>query len=334
MNSSCPAAAPSWARPCVTASWPAASACAPRCCWAAADLLGGAPEALDFACAVEMIHTYSLVHDDLPGMDDDTLRRGRPTNHVVYGVGQAILAGDGLLNGAFETMLAASLRKRGSRPPLSGGDGGDRARLRREGHGPRPVLRSGQREKRCARGSARADARRHTAWQDGLHVHLPAARRLPPLRRFRGGTDCAHALRGSFRPALSGHGRPARRHRRRRRGGQDPRQGRKERQTDLHIGIRRGEDARARGERASGRPQSAGSLRRSGGLFPRPSSIPWWTARSKGYESCWRKYTVPQTSKTSPCANSRLWPRRCARRSSRRWRATAGTSPRTSGRWS
>ena len=77
---------------------------------AAADLLGGAPEALDFACAVEMIHTYSLIHDDLPGMDDDTLRRGRPTNHVVYGVGQAILAGDGLLNGAFETMLAASLR--------------------------------------------------------------------------------------------------------------------------------------------------------------------------------------------------------------------------------
>lgn len=76
---------------------------------AAADMLGGAAEALDFACAVEMIHTYSLIHDDLPGMDDDTLRRGRPTNHVVYGVGQAILAGDGLLNFAFETMLAAAL---------------------------------------------------------------------------------------------------------------------------------------------------------------------------------------------------------------------------------
>ena len=56
------------------------------------------PEALDFACAVEMIHTYSLIHDDLPAWDDDTLRRGLPTNHVVYGVGQAILAGDGLLN--------------------------------------------------------------------------------------------------------------------------------------------------------------------------------------------------------------------------------------------
>lgn len=73
---------------------------------AAVDMLGGdTTDALDFACAVEMIHTYSLIHDDLPGMDDDTLRRGRPTNHVVFGVGQAILAGDGLLNVAFETML-------------------------------------------------------------------------------------------------------------------------------------------------------------------------------------------------------------------------------------
>ena len=73
---------------------------------AAVELLGGdVGDALDFACAVEMIHTYSLIHDDLPGMDDDTMRRGRPTNHVVFGVGQAILAGDGLLNCAFETML-------------------------------------------------------------------------------------------------------------------------------------------------------------------------------------------------------------------------------------
>ncbi len=76
---------------------------------AAVEMLGGdAGEALDFACAVEMIHTYSLIHDDLPGMDDDTLRRGRPTNHVVFGVGPAILAGDGLLNFAFETMLRAA----------------------------------------------------------------------------------------------------------------------------------------------------------------------------------------------------------------------------------
>ena len=57
--------------------------------------------ALPAACAVEMIHTYSLVHDDLPAMDDDALRRGRPTTHVVYGDGLAILVGDGLLTEAF-----------------------------------------------------------------------------------------------------------------------------------------------------------------------------------------------------------------------------------------
>jgi geranylgeranyl diphosphate synthase type II len=57
--------------------------------------------ALPAACAIEMIHTYSLIHDDLPAMDDDTLRRGRPTLHVVYGEGLAILAGDGLLTEAF-----------------------------------------------------------------------------------------------------------------------------------------------------------------------------------------------------------------------------------------
>jgi geranylgeranyl pyrophosphate synthase len=60
--------------------------------------------ALPAACAVELIHCYSLVHDDLPGMDDDTLRRGRPTTHVVYGEGLAILAGDGLLTEAFAVL--------------------------------------------------------------------------------------------------------------------------------------------------------------------------------------------------------------------------------------
>jgi geranylgeranyl diphosphate synthase type II len=57
--------------------------------------------ALPAACAVEMIHTYSLIHDDLPAMDNDTMRRGRPTLHVVYGEGMAILGGDGLLSEAF-----------------------------------------------------------------------------------------------------------------------------------------------------------------------------------------------------------------------------------------
>ena len=57
--------------------------------------------------ALEMIHTYSLIHDDLPAMDNDDYRRGRKTTHIVYGEGMAILAGDGLLNYAYETAMQA-----------------------------------------------------------------------------------------------------------------------------------------------------------------------------------------------------------------------------------
>ena len=60
--------------------------------------------ALPFAAALEMVHTYSLIHDDLPAMDNDDLRRGKPTCHKVYGEGMAVLAGDGLLSLAFEIM--------------------------------------------------------------------------------------------------------------------------------------------------------------------------------------------------------------------------------------
>ena len=70
------------------------------------DMLGGDDEELlPFACCLEMIHTYSLIHDDLPGMDNDDFRRGNPSNHKVYGEGYAILAGDALLNKAFEIMI-------------------------------------------------------------------------------------------------------------------------------------------------------------------------------------------------------------------------------------
>lgn len=71
-------------------------------------LFGGDSKIVEpFMAAIEMIHTYSLVHDDLPSMDNDEYRRGRKTTHVVYGEGMAILAGDGLLNYAFETALKA-----------------------------------------------------------------------------------------------------------------------------------------------------------------------------------------------------------------------------------
>lgn len=65
-------------------------------------------QALPFATALEMVHTYSLIHDDLPAMDNDDLRRGRPTCHKVYGEGMAVLAGDGLLSLAFETMAESA----------------------------------------------------------------------------------------------------------------------------------------------------------------------------------------------------------------------------------
>ena len=72
-----------------------------------AKLCGGSEEnAMPFACAVEMIHTYSLIHDDLPCMDNDDLRRGKPTNHKVFGEAVALLGGDGLLTLAFETVLS------------------------------------------------------------------------------------------------------------------------------------------------------------------------------------------------------------------------------------
>jgi geranylgeranyl diphosphate synthase type II len=71
-------------------------------------LFGGEGRVIEpFMAAIEMIHTYSLVHDDLPAMDNDEYRRGRKTTHVVYGEAMAILAGDGLLNYAFETALKA-----------------------------------------------------------------------------------------------------------------------------------------------------------------------------------------------------------------------------------
>lgn len=77
----------------------------PVLCLAAAEACGGSMEsAIAPACAVEMMHTYSLIHDDLPSMDNDDLRRGKPTNHKVFGEGIAVLAGDALLTEAFAVL--------------------------------------------------------------------------------------------------------------------------------------------------------------------------------------------------------------------------------------
>ena len=101
-----------------------------------------------YACALEMIHTYSLIHDDLPAMDDDALRRGKPTNHRVFGENMAILAGDGLLNMAYETMLNApftaenpalavkAMREIAMRAGVTGMIAGQTLDVKLEGHTP------------------------------------------------------------------------------------------------------------------------------------------------------------------------------------------------------
>lgn len=101
----------------------------PVLCLAAAEACGGKREdALRAACAVELMHTYSLVHDDLPCMDDDDLRRGRPTCHKVYGEGMAVLCGDALLTEAFAVLarsnsveMIAELASAGGSRKLIGG---------------------------------------------------------------------------------------------------------------------------------------------------------------------------------------------------------------------
>lgn len=106
---------------------------------------GKEKDAIDFACAVEMIHTYSLIHDDLPVMDNDDLRRGKPTNHKVYGEATALLAGDALLTNAFEVVSCApvspeqrvrAVRVLSTRAGLLGMIGGQEIDLKSEG---RPI---------------------------------------------------------------------------------------------------------------------------------------------------------------------------------------------------
>ncbi len=95
---------------------------------AAGDAFGASrPALLPYACAVELIHNYSLVHDDLPAMDNDDLRRGRPSCHKAFGEGLALLAGDGLLSLAFE-VIAGRPRLGGTRKGKTGPSGRSRPR--------------------------------------------------------------------------------------------------------------------------------------------------------------------------------------------------------------
>ncbi len=198
--------------------------------------------AMPAACAVELIHTYSLVHDDLPAMDDDTLRRGRPTAHVVFGEGMAILAGDGLLTEAFALL---------AREPLSS-----------------PVLSDAQLASRKLQAlAAIAEAAGASGMVGGQAIDLEAARPgTAPLDAagLRGmharktgalivGSTMAGAimagaspaqLRGGARvcakprPGVSDRGRHPRRRGRVRRPGQDRGQGCGRRQADLSRSVR------------------------------------------------------------------------------------------------
>ncbi|TKY70485.1 Geranylgeranyl pyrophosphate synthase [Spatholobus suberectus] len=102
-------------KPCATPSSAGGKRVRPVLCIAACELVGGSEAtAIPAACAVEMIHTMSLIHDDLPCMDNDDLRRGKPTNHKVFGEDVAVLAGDSLLAFAFEHVAAST---KGVSPP-------------------------------------------------------------------------------------------------------------------------------------------------------------------------------------------------------------------------
>lgn len=155
----------------------------PALAFAAAEAVGGQPEhALPLAAAVELVHTYSLVHDDLPCMDDDDERRGRPTVHVAYGEATAVLAGDALLALAFEALAGA------------------------EGHEPGRVV-AALRELAHAAGAAQlvggqADdldfdaARVDEAWVDSVHRRKTAA-------LFAAAVTGGARLAGADEPALA-----------------------------------------------------------------------------------------------------------------------------------
>ena len=226
------------AMPCSTA----ASGCGRCWCFAASEAVGGDAEAaLRAACAVELIHAYSLVHDDLPCMDNDVLRRGKPTVHVKFGEADALLAGDALQALAFELLTpdgdGIAPARAGQPVPPAG------ARRRQPGHGRRPGDRPGQRRPRARRSAtarnAPAEDRRAAAGQrrDGRGLRRALARRCAG-RTAR--------LRRRDGPGLPGGGRHPRRHRRFGDARQDGRQGCRERQAHLCVAARPRRRARRR----------------------------------------------------------------------------------------
>ena len=228
--------------------------------------LGASTLALPAACAIELIHTYSLIHDDLPAMDNDTLRRGRPTLHVVYGDGIAILAGDGLQAEAFALLAREPVD---DDPAIVARKLRVAARRRRRGR--RRRAWSAARRSICRR-PARRRATRSTLDADGLRAMH--ARKTGALIRasavsgaiMAGADDDAVAavdrVRGRRRPRVSDRRRHPRRRRRCRDARQDRRQGRRGRQADLPGALRPRALARA-GRRVPARAHADARRRRS-----------------------------------------------------------------------
>ena len=166
-------------RRCATRCSPAASASGPCSRSRPPRAIGRDPQAvLPLAAALELIHTYSLIHDDLPAMDDDDLRRGRPTCHVTFGEDVAILAGDGLYAEAFRLVLH---EQRGRPGAAARGRRRARRRDRRQRHGRRPVHRRRRRSSPRAREPAPpARAEDRPADRRVGRVRAPAQRTTRP----------------------------------------------------------------------------------------------------------------------------------------------------------
>ncbi len=175
---------PSIAR-CATACSPAASGSGRFCAWKRRECFQRTSEgAVQVGCALEFIHTYSLIHDDLPALDNDDLRRGKPTNHKVFGEAIAILAGDALLTLAFQTLAAAPVEPQRRLKIL---DAVARGGWNRPRHG----RRASGRHRSRTQASGWRGARIHSSLEDG-----GADSRVGGGRRDRGRRGAAgyHAL--------------------------------------------------------------------------------------------------------------------------------------------
>ena len=241
---------------------------------AACQAVDGAREAaLRAAVSVELIHAYSLIHDDMPCMDNDVLRRGKPTVHVRYGQAQAMLAGDAMQALAFEVLtpddgVEPALQARLC--ALAGALGRPCRHGRRAGHRPGQHRQAAGRA--CAARHAPAQDRRAAAGQraDG--------RGLRPHRRRRPGRRCPTMARP--RPGLPGGGRHPRRDAGIAHAGQDRRQGPGRQQADLRVGARPGGGAPPGAGLA--RPGAGGAARqRPGRTRRRCRCWPTWWSNAK-----------------------------------------------------